>query len=218
MRFYRGGVPLLLVLLGVIASRPARADDASAAVDEMPPLASELLARPFHLTGSCSRVVIREWEVTVHGTERARRAFEALDALCHQAVALFPVFARNQGLKPQRHGPLDWSMALIPDGYCFRCMNDIKHRFTNRFSFGDVWAFTSWPERYIYLTNLVFVGDAPRPVWRKSVIHELWHAQSMSSGIYDHHATDPWDRYDIDERYAERFTAWVLGGSPGPIR
>lgn len=172
-------------------------------VGPMTPLPSELLAKPIRLSGSCSGVVIREW----HGGQ-TKKAIKLLDVLCRGAIAAFPGFAQEHGMTPDGTAPFSWSVALLPDGDCHRCMNDVEHRFAPRSGLGFLAGYTSRTEQYVFITNEIFDAEGkPKPIWVESWIHELWHALSQSSSVY--YAN--WQDEEIDERYAQEFVRYVLG-------
>lgn len=197
----RVGVGVVAVGFLVGLAIPAHADERQ--TGPMTPLASELLAKPIRLTGSCSGVVIREW----HG-DRSKKAIKLLDILCRGAVAAFPGFLQEQGLKPVRPEKLSWNVALLPDGHCYRCLNDREHRFAARTLLGDLWGYTNRADQYVFLTNEIFdYSGTPKPIWVESVVHELWHAMSQSSGVYYQN----WGDEEIDEQYARKFVGYVLG-------
>lgn len=197
----RVGVGVLAVGLLVALPVPARAE---ATTDPMKPLPSELLAPPIRLTGSCSGVGIREW----HG-DRSKEAIKLLDVLCRGAVAAFAGFAEEQNLKPDRVGRLEWNVALLPDGHCNRCMNDLDGRFAERAGMGDLVGYTARTDQYVFLTAEILDSDGkPKPLWVESWVHELWHALSQSSGVYYQQL---WGDEEIDEQLAQKFVRYVLG-------
>lgn len=192
--------------------RSAAADEAQV-VGHMTPLPSEELASPIILSGRCSAVVVREWEVDGPGSARTPAAIRLLDRLCNRAVKAFPKFVERQGLeaKVTRHPRFSWNVALIPDGYGYRRMNDRKFRFLDRMPPGDLWAYTARDPRYVFLTNQVFErGARPRHIWEVSWVHELFHAMSMNAGIFDSHSSSDLEKAWIDEEYAERFQREVF--------
>lgn len=192
------------IAFALCVTTPAQADEDTAG--PMTPLPSELLAHPIRLTGSCSGVTITEWRGT-----QSKKAIKLMDVLCRGAIVAFPGFARDQGLKPDRVGRLSWNVALLPDGHCYRCLNDRKQRFAARSLLGDLWGYTNRDDRYIYITNEIFDADGrPNQIWVKSFVHELAHAMSMHLGIYERHSSTEWRRAEI-EKCATKFTAWVLG-------
>lgn len=194
---------MLAVGLLVAMPIPVHADEST--TGPMTPLPSELLPKPIRLTGSCSGVVIREWR---HG-EPSKKAIRLLDVLCRGAVAAFPGFAPEHGLEPDRVGSLDWNVALLADGHCNRCMNNLDGRFAERAGMGDLVGYTARSDHYVFLTNEIFDAEGkPKPIWVASVVHELWHALSQSSGVYYQQL---WGDEEIDEEYARKFVRHVLG-------
>lgn len=195
-------VTLVLVSPLVALPVPAQADEHT--TGPMTPLSSELLPKPIRLSGSCSRVVVREW----HG-DRSKKAIRLLDVLCRGAVAAFPGFAPEHGLEPDRVGSLDWNVALLADGHCSRCVNDLQGRFAERAGMGDLVGYTARTDHYVFITNEIFDTEGkPKAIWVESVVHELWHALSQSSGVYYQQL---WGDEEIDERLAQQFVGHVLG-------
>lgn len=203
--------PIIVALLLLIVPGPAHADSGQNIDGHMTPLRSELLRHPIHLTGACSGVAVREWDVTVAGSERTAQATKLLDRWCRRAVAEFPVFLSKRGLRAHAVPHLHWNLALLSDGHCYRCLNDRKWRFDGRFPLGDLWGYTNFRERYAYITNQVFVDGKPRPVWVRSVVHESWHECSYASGLWQTLGRDDWEREQQDEELAVAFTKYVLG-------
>ena len=168
---------------------------AVASAEPMTPLPSEYLDQPIHLT--CG-LVIREW----HGASRPSSAAVAkMDRLCADATLRFRPFLEKHGLGPRATGPFDWSEALIPDGYCHRCLNDTRWRFERRFVHGDVWGYTGIFEQYSFV-----VSDTLLPIFPLVFVHELFHAMSMFYGVFEAHPGSDWDKVEADEQLARAFT------------
>lgn len=193
------------LLLGLLVALPVPAHADEPTTGPMTPLPSELLPKPIRLTGGCSGVVIREWR----DGEPSKKAIRLLDVLCRGAVAAFAGFAEQQGWKPDRVGRLSWSVALLPNGHCHRCLNDLEGRFAERAGMGDLVGYTNRNDDYVFITSEILdTNGKPKAIWVESWVHELWHAMSQSSGVYYQHL---WADEDADEKLAQKFVRHVLG-------
>lgn len=176
----------------------------------MTPLPEEQLPKAIWLSGKCSGIAIREWVVTNNGSVRKPAAIRYMDRLCNQAVGAFGAFAAERKLVPAHSEQFNWRISLLPDGDCYRCLNDLKYRFAYRAVQRPVWGYTGLYERYSFLLNEIYVVGVPDRMWRRVWVHELFHALSMHYGIFWAHADDNEERARIDERYAREFVDVVL--------
>ena len=177
----------------------------------MTPLADEMLSKPITLSDKCDGVVVREWRETDPGTEATPAAIRVMDRLCNRALGAFERFTDRHGLERVHSLPFSWSVSVLPDEDCYRCLNDLTYRFSTRFAQIEVWGYTSLTHRFIFVLNQVQVNGKPGLLWQKVWVHELFHALSMYYGIFESHAGTAAKRVKIDERYAKKFEVEVLG-------
>jgi len=183
---------IILCVLLVLIPFVAIADEK--VVGHMPPLEEELLSDP--ITLHCG-IVITEWQ----GGKPTAESIKNMNTLCNEALSAFFPFVKHHKLKAERYGAFNWSLSLIPDGECYRCLNDLDYRFAQRAFLNKVWGYTDVYAKYIWIVN--------KPEWNfyKTVfVHELFHAMSVYYGVWHNHAETNAERCSIDEKYAEAFT------------
>jgi hypothetical protein len=193
-----------LVIGVLLLASTASADDKI--VGHMTPLPDELLQQP--ITLSCG-VTIREWR---GGIQPSAGNIKFLNALCDKAMASFKPFLATRGLQAPRSGQLVWNWSLMPDGLCggtsteatccYRCMNDIRYRFANRFVRYEVWGYTGYNQQYSFTVSR-------SPILNKIFTHEMFHAMSMYYGLYDSHPGSWDDQTQADEVLAQAFTRYM---------
>lgn len=200
------------IALGFAASLVTGAARAELGADSftMTPLPEELLSKPITLSDACDGVVVREWREGGAGTEASPAAVRVMDRLCTHAVAVFDGFIERHGLERAHSLPFRWSVSVLPDEDCHRCLNDLTYRFSTRFAQIEVWGYTSLDDRFIFILNQVLVSGRPGPLWQRVWVHELFHALSMHYGIFASHAETDAKRVKIDERFAKKFETAVL--------
>jgi len=130
----------------------------------MEPYPEDKLSKPIYLNDKCSAVSIEEW------TDKTKPDIKKISKLCNIAVNNF-----------ERHGrQFKWQLSFLPDGYCYRCLNDIEYRFVERNNKKYIDAYTSQTYRYSFLPN-----DVKNKKFDLYFVHELYHALSMFYGMYD---------------------------------
>jgi hypothetical protein len=190
------GVLVTVVTIAIVTlvvtwpSAGAWAEDGRVA-GHMRPLPAELLAQPLKL--DCGLTVM-EWRGAVPNTDRAAR-------LCRLATRNFLPFIASKGLEREHGRAFEWKAALLPDGTCYRCLNDERWRFSRRAARGNLTGYTSFTNRYSFL-----LADPSHGEFDVTLVHELFHAQSFFYGLFDRHADNDEDRVRIDERLAAEFT------------
>lgn len=166
----------------------------------MLPTHNELLTQPISL--SCG-VTIREW----HGESAPnKQTIKELNTLCHRGLVSFSRFLSSKKLKAPHSGTFSWNWALLPDGSCYRCMNDIAYRFNRRFIKAPLWGYTGRNERFTFTVSDL---NLKSPKYNKIFVHELFHAMSMYYGLYDTHAPNDVERTMKDEALAKQFTQYM---------
>jgi hypothetical protein len=93
---------------------------------------------------------------------------------------------------------------LLPDSEQYRGLNDTSYRFYDRQYQDPVWAYTSYDYNYIFIVN-----DTELSNFNTIFTHEIFHALSMSSGIFDSHPGDKYAKYATDEYLAIKFTQYL---------
>ena len=187
-----------VILIALSIGVPAVAD--SKVVGHMTPLPAERLDNPITLP-DCPGLVIQEWRgSTPTPIERIR-----LNALCKLAMENFEPFLQKHNLNKRHNRSFAWGGSIIPDGKCYRCMNDTKYRFAQRSLKQELYGYTGKWERWLFTVN-----NTNSNYYRTIFTHELWHALSMHYGVYDnHHPTSNHQRTMIDEEYAKAFTEFL---------
>jgi hypothetical protein len=171
----------------------AAADDARRE-GHMTPLPSERLSDP--ITMSCG-VTIYEWRGG--NTDRDR-----VEKLCSLATDYFFPYLKMNGIEPVHQNEFRWSMALLPQGYCYRCMNDTRYRFKGRPVNGFLSGYTSFTRRWIFM-----VGSNNHPDFNVTMVHELFHSMSEYYGVFANHPGSEQEKVNRDEELAEGFTEWL---------
>lgn len=164
----------------------------------MKPFTNELLNKPISLP--CG-VTIREWRGQ---SKPSPEAIKMMDSLCTKALNNFKPFIESQGLRSPRSGSLSWNWSIVPDGHCYRCLNDTKFRFAERFVRDELWGYTGRDQRYTFTISTV-----KRPIFKKVFTHEMFHAMSMYYGLYDQHSQDDYVKTETDEQLAEKFVEYM---------
>lgn len=208
-------VTLALAAAATTASRPAWCQwpaPPTELASQMTPLPEELLAQPITLTRGCAKVVVREWVVDGPGSDRTERAIAHMDRVCNLAVDAFPRFIKRAHLawRVKNKAPFEWNVSVIRRGRCHRCMNDYVDRFRNRFPSPSgattFAAYTTRDERFSFVDNDISFPEGRHTTWWVTVwVHELFHAMSMHSGIFDSHSRSDVEKVRKDEVYARRF-------------
>ena len=160
----------------------------------MTPLADERLTQPISL--SCG-VTIYEWRGGKIDQPR-------VDKLCRMATSYFFPYLETQGIEPQHRNSFSWSMALIPQGKCYRCMNDLQYRFKNRPIRIYLAGYTSFTISWLFM-----VGGDRHPDFNVTMVHELFHAMSEHYGVFAGHPGSEVDKVIADEKLAVGFTEWL---------
>jgi hypothetical protein len=171
----------------------------SKVIGYMEPLPKDVLRVPIHLYGKCSNVVINE----LNGNFTADNIY-SLSKLCNIATDNFAKFLSQQGIEVDDSPKFEWKISVLKDGNCYRCINDTRYRFRDRFIKDDVWAYTSKTyERTFVLNDLSIYG------YDTFFVHEMFHALSIYYSVFDGHADRDDKRAKEDERLARKFTRWL---------
>lgn len=176
----------ILILLAILIASTALADELI--VGHMKPLRNELLAEPIEL--DCG-LTIRE----VHGTRPP-----PLGTQCAHAKKNFFQFMKFKGIQTNNE-PFKWSMSLLPEASCYRCLNDTTHRFKYRFVSGNVIGYTDKNAKYSWM-----ISNYQDSEFNTTFVHELFHALSMHYGVYDSHPGTLQQKTETDEVLAKEFT------------
>lgn|GEM_PF-3223162 len=183
---------------------------------QMRPLPSELLAEPIDLP-ECPGIRIIEWRVTAGHTASTRpsaAAIRIIDRVCDAARRGFDDFVTRQGIPTTRRSPLHADVCLLPadarSGEDYRNLNDVTWRFRSRTfahegsALPRVWGYHQRSTQTVYVRNDVFNEDGtPNRGFETVFAHEMFHALSYGSGLYERHAGD---KDAEEEAMARRFT------------
>jgi len=154
-----------------------------ASANRMQPLASERLNNPIEL--DCG-IFIKEWR-------GGKKDIKLVNKLCSKSLDYYPAFLKKHNLKRKHTWIFRFSMALVPDGRCSRCMNDLDDRFVERPQQSILIGYTSANQRWTYL-----IGDTYHPEFKVTFVHELFHALNVFYGL--------WTPTEAEEDLAEAFT------------
>jgi hypothetical protein len=186
------GVALVALAALALTWPPSGAQAAGGRVrGHMKPLVTELLSRPIEL--ECG-VIVNEWRGYPRDEAKIQR-------LCRLATEEFFPFIDRKGIRPDHRREFRWSAALLPNGECYRCLNDEQWRFAKRAAHGNLTGYTSFTNRYSFL-----LGNTRHREFDVTLVHELFHAQSYYYGLFDRHADDDDERVRLDEQLAVEFT------------
>lgn len=156
------------------------------------PFQSEMI-NPIEL--NCG-LVIREIQNT-------NQDYTILNKMCTSAYVNFFKYIKLKNLKVNNLKHFNWNISFLNESTCYRCLNDEKYRFKNRFISGEVIGYTSKNDHWIFITS---TNDSEFNV---TFMHELFHSMSMFYGIYDNHHGSWVRKTEIDEILAQEFTEWL---------
>jgi hypothetical protein len=191
------------------------------ASDPMLPLPGELLKDPIKLHGACERVSIVEWKSTPgnkFNKPENKEAVALIDDYCNEAIGAFVSFARTYkeavelNVTEQSLDKFYHRISLLPavvtdHGTDPRALNDnyVGGRFNKRSAGGEsIWGYTLEKNRISFIDNGVFTRNhTPRPIFKDTLVHELFHAMSIFVGT-----SKQWSD-DDEERHAQKFEEYV---------
>lgn len=157
------------------------------------PFQSELLENP----------VVLDCGATIREVRGSSQNYAQLNSMCTHAYSNFFQFIAAKGLRVNNHDPFQWNISFLPEATCYRCLNDEKYRFNNRFIGGAVIGYTSRNDRYAFISS---TRDSQSNV---TFVHEMFHSMSMFYGVYDNHSGSWSRKTEADERLATEFTEWL---------
>lgn len=157
------------------------------------PFQNELLRNP----------VMLECGVTIREVRGGSLNYAQLNSMCTHAYSNFFRYIEARGLRVNHHDSFSWNISFLPEGICYRCLNDEKYRFNNRFIGGKVIGYTSRNDQYAFITS---TQDSEFNV---TFIHEMFHSMSMFYGVYDNHYGSWTCKTEADEILAVEFTEWL---------
>ena len=183
---------------------------------QMRPLPSELLAEPIALP-ECPGIRIIEWRATpghAASTRPSAAAIGVIDRVCDAARRGFDAFVTRQGIATTRLAALHADVCLLPadarSGEDYRNLNDVTWRFRSRTfahegsALPRVWGYHQRSTQTVYVRNDVFNEDGtPNRRFETVLAHEIFHALSYGSGLYERRAGD---KDAEEEATARRFT------------
>lgn len=161
------------------------------------PLPQEQLSSPIRL--SCG--------ILISEISNADLNYKTLNKLCSFSVEKFFIFIHNKKLQPHHNSPFVWNISFLPEGSCYRCLNDQQYRFYNRYVAGNVIGYTDGNIHYIFM-----ISNINDPEFNVTFVHEVFHAMSMFYGIYNNHPGNYANKSKIDDVLAEEFTSWLRLG------
>lgn len=141
----------------------------------------------------------------VENKDERKLPLKRMNDWCVKAVSRFPDFLKTKQIKINTSKPFHWVLSFLPESNCYRCLNDLRYRFHERQHQGDVIGYTDKNSQYSFVFD-----DASDKEFKPTVIHELFHAQSMFYGLYDSHSEDYGEKAQKDEVLADEFTNWIM--------
>ncbi len=157
------------------------------------PFNDELLENP----------VVLDCGATIREVRGSSLNYAQLNSMCTHAYSNFFRYIDAKGLRVDHHDSFRWNISFLPEDTCYRCLNDEKYRFNNRFIGGKVIGYTSRNDHYAFITS---IHDSEFNV---TFVHEMFHSMSMFYGVYDNHPGS-WSLKTIaDEELAAEFTEWL---------
>lgn len=129
---------------------------------------------------------------------------KSLNRMCTYAYSNFFKFSKAKGLKINHRQKFNWNASFIPEGSCYRCLNDLKFRFRDRQIKTPVVGYTYDIGSYLFVFS-----DSNDPIFSQIFVHELFHSFSMFYGVFENHKGSLVDKRNTDEELAEEFTSWL---------
>ena len=159
------------------------------------PLGSEVLAKPIML--SCG-LRIYEWRGADPDVDYVQR-------LCQRARLYIERFLLARGLTPRPPAePFAWSASMIPEGDCYRCLNDTTFRFDYRADRPPILGLA-----VLYYRHIFMLSDTHSENFGVTFVHELFHAFSHYFGTSSSYPGTPEERVAADEANARAFTRYL---------
>jgi len=140
----------------------------------------------------------------VENKDKRKLPVNRINNWCMKAVSRFPDFLKAKQIKINTSKQFHWVLSFLPEDHCYRCLNDLRYRFSERQFQADVIGYTDKNLQY----SFVFDIESDKE-FKPTVIHELFHAQSMFYGLYDKHSRDDFEKAAKDEVLADEFTNWL---------
>lgn len=166
------------------------------------PQPEELLSAPIKLT-ECPGVTITEWRRSNEPfSGESDDAIRVLNKTCKKSVELFMPFLNSVGIDFKQK-PLEENISLLPwngwdnnhkhwgrgDGDDYRNLQDFVYRFDTRFvkneQKSEVYGWTDRNINYVFVLNDVLDKEDYHPPFVEVMSHELFHAISNVSGLYN---------------------------------
>lgn len=215
-KFYR---ILILILIGFFS---ASAVAGGYGKGQQRPMNYEKLDSPIALKDSCKKIRIIEWRPTsghINSTKLTKKSVNIVNSICNVAVKSFYSFIDSKGKykisKSTRDKAFDTSLSFMPanmnrGGNKPRNLNDLKYRFAYRSDQSALWGWHQQSADWVYIRNDVLKDDN-KTINKMFVVvtaHELFHAMSYESGVYQQH-TPASKRHAIEEEMAQEFTEYL---------
>jgi hypothetical protein len=157
------------------------------------PFQNELLENP----------VVLDCGLTIREVRGSSINYAQLNSMCTHAYSNFFEYINAKGLRASHHNPFVWNASFLPEDTCYRCLNDERYRFNNRFISGKVIGYTSRNDQYAFITS---IQDSEFSI---TFVHEIFHSMSMYYGVYDNHSGSWSQKTKTDEKLASEFTEWL---------
>jgi len=213
-------VPHVIVTKGKRSVSLVKGHRAALPADEMKPA--------YRLTGTCSNVIIREWN-TKFGTDRTEEAKDIIQKTCEVAKEKYLPFVESKGYYIHNRTPVyTVYVSLLPwdknrGGRAYRGLNDTTWRFFDRSSYCDsagrrckegetpldLSGLSDRDEGWLYVLNEI-IPESWRvpfvPSWQAIFVHEMFHHMNWRSGVFHRYPrSSMMEKNALDEKNAREF-------------
>ena len=173
----------------------------------MNPLEKEKLSQPIYLKEKCSKVSIIEWKPEASSPNNIE-TISILNEICNKAINNY----KKTFIKFKLNSPLLQSISILPKDSNYRSLNDSDFRFYFRsksYQNGSVipiWGYHQRMANAIYIFNEIRTKEKDKfitnPQFKETFSHELFHAMSQQSGLYNSHVGN---KDEVEEKLAQKF-------------
>ena len=206
---------LVLILIGLFSFSAIGGDYGKG---QQRPMPYERLSKPIFLRGVCKKIRIIEWRPTpgyINSTKLTEKSVNVVNSTCNAAVMSFRSFIKSKGGYEIKDVVFDTSLSFMPADMYRSCdaprnLNDLKYRFAYRTERSPLWGWFQRANDWAYIRNDVLEDDG-ETINKEFVVvtaHELFHAMSYASGVFQQHKPAE-KRNAVEEEMAQQFTEYL---------